>query len=160
MSWSDIYKFIDENGVVHFLSDERRKLPEGWKMLEDLTEAVKSSACSHFPGVQLPLPPAHPDRSRSIGIRRAHEDARLRSWRHPLVGRCRTNGVTGWAGTILQPRWIFLGRLVKCTIDKFINIIIVGKTESKDCSQFSLTMSWSDIYKFIDENGVVHFPTI
>ena len=42
-------------------------------------------------------------------------------------------------------------------IDKFINIIIVGKTESKDCSQFSLTMSWSDIYKFIDENGVVHF---
>ena len=67
-------------------------------MLEDLTEAVKSSACSHLPGVQLPLPPAHPDRSRSIGIRRAHEDARLRSWRHPLVGRCRTNGVTGWAG--------------------------------------------------------------
>ena len=43
------------------------------------------------------------------------------------------------------------------TIDKFINITIVGKTESKDCSQFSLTMSWSDIYKFIDENGVVHF---
>ena len=42
-------------------------------------------------------------------------------------------------------------------IDKFINITIVGKTESKDCSQFSLTMSWSDIYKFIDENGVVHF---
>ena len=42
-------------------------------------------------------------------------------------------------------------------IDKFINIIIVGKTESKDCSQFSLTMSWSDIYKFIDENGVVYF---
>ena len=32
----------------------------------------------------------------------------------------------------------------------------MGKTESKDCSQFSLTMSWSDIYKFIDENGVVH----
>ena len=49
------------------------------------------------------------------------------------------------------------GRLVKCMIDKFINITIVGKTESKDCSQFSLTMSWSDIYKFIDENGVVHF---
>ena len=46
---------------------------------------------------------------------------------------------------------------MKCTIDKFINITIVGKTESKDCSQFSLTMSWSDIYKFIDENGVVHF---
>ena len=41
-------------------------------------------------------------------------------------------------------------------IDKFINITI-GKTESKDCSQFSLTMSWSDIYKFIDENGVVYF---
>ena len=56
-------------------------------------------------------------------------------------------------GTILQPRWIFLS--VGETIDKFINITIVGKTESKDCSQFSLTMSWSDIYKFIDENGVV-----
>ena len=45
---------------------------------------------------------------------------------------------------------IFLGRLVKCTIDKFINITHSGKTESKDCSQFFLT-SWSDIYKFIDE---------
>ena len=32
---------------------------------------------------------------------------------------------------------IFLGRLVKCTIDKFINITHSGKTESKDCSQFS-----------------------
>ena len=42
---------------------------------------------------------------------------------------------------------------MKCTIDKFINITHSGKTESKDCSQFSLTMSWSDIYKFIDENG-------
>ena len=40
---------------------------------------------------------------------------------------------------------------MKCTIDKFINITHSGKTESKDCSQFSLTMSWSDIYKFIDE---------
>ena len=57
-------------------------------------------------------------------------------------------------GTILQPRWIFFGSVGE-VIDKFINIIIVGKTESKDCSQFSLTMSWSDIYKFIDENGVV-----
>ena len=42
---------------------------------------------------------------------------------------------------------------MKCTIDKFINITHSGKTESKDCSQFSLTMSWSDIYKFIDEMG-------
>ena len=49
------------------------------------------------------------------------------------------------------------GSVGECTIDKFINITIVGKTESKDCSQFSLTMSWSDIYKFIDENGVVHY---
>ena len=48
------------------------------------------------------------------------------------------------------------GSVGEVAIDKFINIIIVGKTESKDCSQFSLTMSWSDIYKFIDENGVVH----
>ena len=50
------------------------------------------------------------------------------------------------------------GSVGEVMIDKFINItIVVGKTESKDCSQFSLTMSWSDIYKFIDENGVVYF---
>ena len=57
---------------------------------------------------------------------------------------------------MLTPMDIF-GSVGECMIDKFINITIVGKTESKDCSQFSLTMSWSDIYKFIDENGVVHF---
>ena len=62
---------------------------------EDLTEAVKSSACSH-PSRSASSPLIRS--CRSIGIRRAHEDARLRSWRHPLVGRCRTNGVTGWAG--------------------------------------------------------------
>ena len=69
--------------------------------MEHAEDGLKQSNLQHahtLPGVQLPLPPAHPDRSRSIGIRRAHEDARLRSWRHPLVGRCRTNGVTGWAG--------------------------------------------------------------
>ena len=40
---------------------------------------------------------------------------------------------------------------MKCTIDKFINITHSGKTESKDCSQFSLTMGLVNIYKFIDE---------
>ena len=114
-------------------------LLEGCEHAEDLTEAVKSSACSHpfqeysFRFLRL----IDPSRSIEAGIRRAHEDARLRSWRHPLVGRCRTNGVTGWAGDHPVPRWIFLGRLVKCTIDKFINITHSGKTESKDCSQFS-----------------------
>ena len=72
-------------------------LLEGCEHAEDLTEAVKSSACSH-PSRSTASFPRSSDRSRSIGIRRAHEDARLRSWRHPLVGRCRTNGVTGWAG--------------------------------------------------------------
>ena len=42
----------------------------------------------------------------------------------------------GW-GPSRNPDEIFLGRLVKCTIDKFINITHSGKTESKDCSQFS-----------------------
>ena len=133
-------------------------LLEGCEHAEDLTEAVKSSACSPF---RSTASARSSDRSRSIRIRRAHEDARLRSWRHPLVGRCRTNGVAGWAGDHpVTPMDIFLGRLVKCTIDKFINITHSGKTESKDCSQFSLTMSWSDIYKFIDENKGRALPTI
>ena len=123
-----------------------------------MTEAVKSSACSH-PSRSTASFSAHQIVIRSIGIRRAHEDARLRSWRHPLVGRCRTNGVTGWAGDHPVTDNIFLGRLVKCTIDKFINITHSGKTESKDCSQFSLTEVGQYIYKFIDENGRA-LPTI
>ena len=103
MSWSDIYiyKFIDENwrSCTSYDLDEPEEaeavLLEGCEHAEDLTEAVKSSACSPLP--RLRSSSAH-QMCRSIGIRRAHEDARLRSWRHPLVGRCRTNGVTGWAG--------------------------------------------------------------
>ena len=46
MSWSDIYKFIDENGVVCILHDLEEQEGEG-EHAEDLTEAAKSSACSH-----------------------------------------------------------------------------------------------------------------
>ena len=136
MSWSDIYKFIMKRSCTSYDLDEPEEaeavLLEGCEHAEDLTEAVKSSACSH-PSSSFRSASHH---RRSIGIRRAHEDARLRSWRHPLVGRCRTNGVTGWAGDHPVTDGYFLGRLVKCTIDKFINITHSGKTESKDCSQF------------------------
>ena len=52
MSWSDIYKFIDEMGsCTSYDLDEPEEaeavLLEGCEHAEDLTEAVKSSACSH-----------------------------------------------------------------------------------------------------------------
>ena len=57
-------------------------------------------------------------------------------------------------GPSLTPMDIFKS-VGECMIDKFINITIVGKLRAKIALSFPLTMSWSDIYKFIDENGVV-----